>query len=422
MEDGRLKVWRGRAPVYALLAVALLLRIYVWKRTGVDLYGDMLTYNAMARHLAFSGYMGVGSGPSAFVMPLYPVFVALLYRLSWLIHGGYLMPQYRLVHEVYLMQQLLSLVTIWLIYEVARQLSDRHAVGLAAALIAVVYLPNGFVGMMLLTEAVFMPLLVATFWAFVMAQQTDRLGYFGLSGLLLGLTVLARPTVLPLIALFVALDFWRRRERERGRAYREPGAARAFWIANGAMTGALIVCMLPWWIRNAIDFHQFIPLSTEAGNPLLAGADPYFRVSINALIQMSRALHESQQSFAIHYALAGFAHHFLLYAGWYLFGKLPYLLWTPWLYNYIPAFVVFHRLLVVLGGAAMLATLLAPRVRIVSLSALLLLVIQLVFLPIPRYGYPIEVLWMIALPVAAHRGYEWLSKGRAAGARGRSSP
>ncbi len=389
---------RSRIPLFFVLAVALALRLYVWHRTTVYMYHDELLYDQMARHVVLDGYLGQGSAPDAFVTPLYPLFVALMYKLSMILHGQ-LLPQTRLIHEVFLAQQVLSLLGIVAAYEVARLLANKWA-GLAAAVLSLVYLPNGFVGVMLLTEALFIPLLLCTLWAYVYAQRAGRTWAYGLTGALLGLTTLTRPTVLPLFAVFVFCD-WLLRSAAPAGGWRRFIPARAFWFDNAVQLACLIVVMAPWWIRNAIDFHRFIPLDTEAGNPLLAGVSPYGRVSITTLIAMSRALHESQQTFAIHYMLSGFTHHFFLYAGWFLFGKLGPLLWLPYVYQYIPAFVLFHRVLLFAGALAMFIALGSRRARGVSLSVLVMLAIQLVFLPIARYGYPVVVVWMILIPVVA---------------------
>lgn len=402
--------WRSRVPLLAVLAVALVLRLYIWKRTGVYLYGDMLRYNAMAQNLVLHGYLGAGSGPDAFVTPLYPLFVALLYKLSMWLHGGVLLSQHRVVHEIFLAQQLVSVVTVWMTYELARFFGGR-AVGLVAAILSFVYLPNSFLGMMLLTEVLFVPLLIGTLLAFALAERTDRPLFFALSGFLMGLTVLARPNVLPVVVVLVGCDLWRRHVAGRETLFADPALRRRWLQSSALLAGVTVLTLVPWWIRNWIDFHKFIPLSTEAGNPLLAGADPYNRINIDTLIEASRRLHETQQTYAIHYALAGFEHHFWLFAGWYLFGKLPYLFAQPWTYAYLPWFVQLHQTLAVAGGLAMLPALALPRVRPTAWTAVLLLLIQLFFLPLPRYGYPIMALWMIALPAVLYAYWRRLRDG-----------
>lgn len=365
-----------------------------------------MRYDTMAQNVILHGYLGLGRGPSAFVTPLYPLFIAFLYKLSMLLHGGHLLAQTRLVHETFLAQQLLSLVTLALTYYIGTALANRY-VGFAAGALSLLYLPNSFIGMLLLTEALFMPALFATVAAFVRAQlKGGGVMWYAASGALLGITTLVRPTVLPLWVVFLFLMWWQRMSA------RKRGEDLPFWRPAIWMTAALVVVMLPWWVRNFIDFHKFIPLSTEAGNPLLAGAIPYFRVNVNTLIQASRALHETQQTYAIHYILSGLSHHFLYYMGWYLFGKLPYLLWQPYLYDYLPAFVLFHQTCVLVGAVAALALIAKPLTRTVVFTSLYLLIVQLGFLPLTRYGYPVVALWLILIPVAVSYAWDRLAKER----------
>lgn len=43
-------------------------------------------------------------------------------------------------------------------------------------------------------------------------------------------------------------------------------------LKHALISGSIvIVCLLPWWIRNFVVFDEFIPLSGGAGNPLLLG-------------------------------------------------------------------------------------------------------------------------------------------------------
>jgi len=396
-----LKRLRAHAPLLAVLVVALAYRLYLWKRSGVALYGDMLRYDTMAEHLVHLGYLGYGAGPDAFVTPLYPLFVALFYALLGAVHAHGL-SHTRLVHEVYLVQQVLSLSSLVLAYIIGCQLQNRM-VGLASAILSLVYLQNDFIGLMLLTEALFMPLLFLTLSLYIQAQKTGGRWWHAAAGIALGLTTLVRPTVLPLAVVFLLLDLWLRFGRS-GRAvgtWERLSARRDYMRTSLFFVGAVILTLVPWWIRNEIDLHHFVLLSTEAGNPLLAGADPYFRVPVDALIQSSRVLHETQQTFAIHYALTGLRTHFFLFAGWYLFGKLPYLLWTPWLYAYLAPFVLFHRFVVVVGAVCMFALLGSRYARVIAWTSLILLLIQMVFLPITRYGYPVVALWLLLIPVAA---------------------
>jgi len=61
---------------------------------------------------------------------------------------------------------------------------------------------------------------------------------------------------------------------------------------------------------------------------------------------------------------------------------------------------LFHRILVIIGGLCMFGLLGASKVRVLAWTVLVMLLIQLVFLPTLRYGYPIVALWIILVPAA----------------------
>ena len=96
-------------------------------------------------------------------------------------------------------------------------------------------------------------LLIATsLLALLRARDAGRLRPFAAAGVLLGVTILSRPT----IGLFVL--------------------AAAGWLACTAASGKrlsgpiLLVCsaaliVAPWTIRNALVFHQLVPITTDTG-------------------------------------------------------------------------------------------------------------------------------------------------------------
>ncbi len=384
---------RKHAVFLVILLVMLIYRLVIWRHTQVYLYGDMYRYDAMARHLLLNGYMGIGSQPDAYYTPGYSLFLAAVYKISMWTHGGHLLPIIRVAHEVYFVQQLLSLVNLVLVYILGSLFFNRWT-GNAAALIAALYLPNSFVGELLLSENLFIPFLLLSLWTAYLALRHRRYSLYVLAGIVLGLATLVRPFILPIVVLYLVGIWWQARTgRIQGdRPYRQ-GLYFAFALVIG-----LVVALLPWWIRNYIDFHHFVPLSTEAGNPLLAGASPYFQTPFSQLAAGAIAHHETQEKYAIHLILDGLTHHFFLYMGWFLFGKLYYLFWSPWLYNYIGWFVVYHRILTILGSISVIAGLFIRRTRLFAVSIVFLLAMQLVFLPLFRYGYPLVVMMGALLP------------------------
>lgn len=384
---------RKHAIFLLILVFMIIYRLIIWQHTHVYLYGDMFRYDAMTRNLLLHGYMGIGNQPDAYYTPGYSLFLAVIYKMSMWFHGGQLLPIARVAHEVFFVQQLFSVVNIILVYVLGTLLANRYT-GIAAALIACFYLPNSFVGELLLSENLFVPFLLATILIAYVALRSHRYSLYILTGIVLGLATLVRPFILPMFVIFVVGIFW---QAYTGRLHRSNPLRQGVLYAVALGLGT-VVALIPWWIRNYVDFHHFIPLSTEAGNPLLAGATPYFQTPFAQLAASAIALHESQKTYAIHLITQGFIHHFLLYAGWFLFGKMYYLFWSPWLYNYVGWFVVYHRILVILGGLSVVVGLFLRRTRLLAVAVLFLLAMQLVFLPLYRYGYPLVVIMGIILP------------------------
>lgn len=177
----------GHPLVLALLAGALL-RALLWggiPRLG--LVGDEGEYLSAASWLAddrgFSWY-------SAYLWtraPLYPIMLAAHLRLF----GQSLAP-------IFLTQTLLSLLNVALVYDLAaRDAASRRP--LLPALLMALYLPFAIYTQTLLSETLFLTLLLASFAALLRAPQ--RLRWAVAAGALLGLATLTRSLTLPFIPL-----------------------------------------------------------------------------------------------------------------------------------------------------------------------------------------------------------------------------
>ncbi|MCY7398893.1 MAG: glycosyltransferase family 39 protein [Sphingomonas bacterium] len=105
-------------------------------------------------------------------------------------------------------------------------------------------------------------LLLASLVALI--EQARRGGFrWGVgSGLAAGALILTQPAIAPLLPLaFVALaPCFDRRSR---------------WFRTCLIAAAAaVLVMLPWWVRNAITFGQFIPFTSSSGLALWQGAHP----------------------------------------------------------------------------------------------------------------------------------------------------
>ena len=157
------------------------------------------------------------------------------------------------------LQVLLDTVMVLLVYWIGRRLTKSSRVGILAALLYAVW-PGAIVMAtrpILDTWAAFF--LIASVAAFVWARD-DPTSYRRLVvlGLIAGLGIYFRPFIVfvpPLLALIAMPRVsWRRR---------------VLWLA--APTAVALLVLAPWTIRNAYEFHRFIPTRTGLGQAVFEG-------------------------------------------------------------------------------------------------------------------------------------------------------
>jgi 4-amino-4-deoxy-L-arabinose transferase-like glycosyltransferase len=183
-------------------------------------------------------------GPSAFRPPLYPIALALVHKLG----GGWTAGR--------VLGALLGTLTVALVFLVAQRLWDRR-VALVAALIAAVFPPLVLLSASLLSEQLFLPLVLASLLAVLVFRERGGLRWAIAAGVLCGLAVLARTSGAPYV-LALAVGVWVAR----------PRLSRAALIAPLVLLLATALTVTPWVVRNSVVFHRFVGLGTGAGYAL----------------------------------------------------------------------------------------------------------------------------------------------------------
>ncbi len=180
-----------------------------------------------------------------FYPPLYPYFIALVFA------------PFGTLTAVKVAQVLVSLLLIPAVYRITDRLYGTRA-ALCAALITALYPELTWFSVHFWSETLF---IVFLWWAIerlLAADSNASLGAAAAAGLLFGLAVLTRETVLYFIPLFAVGLAWRASR---------PGGAR-----RGALL--LLVALLtvaPWTLRNYLRFRAFVPVSTAGGLNLFQG-------------------------------------------------------------------------------------------------------------------------------------------------------
>lgn len=385
---------RQRIVLMAILAVASLSRLW-WllahnpaAATGTH---DELGYAEMARQLISRGVYGYyAATPNAFVTPGYPLFVTGVFRLAS-VFGLSGDAQFAVLRAT---QMLLGILAVWLVFELGRRVADTRSGLIAAALMAVY--PSSFMAQgRILTESLFTALLLG--WLLLAFELRERRTWrwHAATGALLALLVVVRPTSALLGIVLYALDIAETRDVR---------------FALKCVVALLAFCLVmsPWWIRNRVVLHQTVLLATQTGDPFLRGTDPwdpYDRIGPSIIAGVAPA---DTQRVGVERVKAGLRERPVEYVTWFTVGKWWYLWRMPW-YEATWFSRVLHWVFVLgPGWLGAIAGLFNRRVRLLSLALVTLTVVQLAFIPIPRYMYPLTSVAMVLAAWIAVRTWELL--------------
>jgi 4-amino-4-deoxy-L-arabinose transferase-like glycosyltransferase len=175
-----------------------------------------------------------------------------------------------------LVQAVLGTLTVWLVARLAAQIvqeQEPRPVWTVATLTAALAAFDPFVvsiSAFLLSEALFVPLMIVSLWGLAMlwpsrGDATGRSGWIWAltTGFATGAAVLTRPSW----ALFAPAALGCCVIASRG--YRGLATRRAAVVVLG-----VAVVMAPWWVRNARIYGRFVPTALWMGASLYDGLNP----------------------------------------------------------------------------------------------------------------------------------------------------
>lgn len=265
--------WLRRGTL-AVIVFAMMLRLGVaWALRNAEPAPDAVEdYFPIAQNvLSGAGFLNSAGEPDIVRGPVYPLFVA----VTQLVSTKSLLP-------LLVLQGIVDTVTCWLIVVVSRRLFGPGVAICGALLYALNPLAIYACGLTV-PETLFTALFAGAcacflraidngdfkrsisqsssgIWSWMKAPATL---WMVATGVLLGLASLCRSTPLLLVAPWALIAWW----RMRGFA----GVRQGFILAFAC--GAVI---LPWTIRNAAVFHEFIPIVANGGSNLYAGSERAF--------------------------------------------------------------------------------------------------------------------------------------------------
>ena len=159
--------------------------------------------------------------------PVYPLFIAFIYRLF----GEGSLP-------IILAQILLSVLTVFMTYLIGKVLLSEAA-GLLAAFLMAISIESITHAFFLLTETLFTSLFLGAILAYVIFRQSRKRIWIFLSGGLMGLSILCRPIATYFPYWFLILVFF-----DLARDMRERVTKAAIYALS------LLVVIIPWMIWN----------------------------------------------------------------------------------------------------------------------------------------------------------------------------
>ncbi len=252
------------------VSVGLLARAWVISKApaesfAVDQLFDTLAWNLVSLHQ----FTLDGMNPAAHVGPLYPGVLA----------GFYFLIGHR-PEWVPMLHVLFDLGAAWGIYRVGAVLWNAR-VGAWTAALFFLYPAYWTYDPRIRSEALLTLLISLWLWTTVLAMKKPSMLRFVLMGLVAGLTVLCKPVVLVLAVLLTTVA-----GMDSDRISRK--------LVHGVVYGtACLTVVLPWSVRNYVQFDQFIPVSAGVGVGFWMGSDPVSRGSWPMPLEQEHTIWES---------------------------------------------------------------------------------------------------------------------------------
>jgi len=252
--------------LWLIMLVALAIRLgYMWQfqhihpRQGVSVIPFLFESGNIAHSLAtghgFSSPFRVDTGPTAWMTPLFPLLLAAIFRLF----GAYTFHAWA---ATVLVNITCCTLTCLPIYYVGKRIGGIGLAAGAAWLWAI--FPNAIlIPVESMWDASISALLAAAIlWATLelAESQSHRVRNWCAYGLLWGVALMFNATIAGLFPFLAGWLVYRARREKLE------------WLKPAAAAVAIIIlCCVPWTVRNYRVFHQFVPLRSVLGLQLWLG-------------------------------------------------------------------------------------------------------------------------------------------------------
>lgn len=268
--------WREGTFLLVVYLVALAPRLAFVLVAGHSPPGvDEVEYDLIARNLIDGrGFCWYNYLPTSFRPPGYPWFLAGVY---WLLGAN--------VFRARMVQAFLTAGHALLTYLVCKKAFNAKAARLSAVFVAL-YIPLILYTVGLMTENLFIPLILLAFYLLLKTRENRPRLFSVLSGLVLGASILVRPSLTFFVPVLFLWFYFPKKDWKKA-------------ATNFSIIAVIIVIMVtPWCVRNYRVTEQFVYLDTRTGYNLYIGyheeADGSF--SMDAATEMAYMLMDSVRS------------------------------------------------------------------------------------------------------------------------------
>ena len=234
----------------ALFLVSLAARLAAVLRVGLTsvAFGDGPAYLYAARFMARTGRYPATTDVGFFRPPGYPAFLVL---------ATFGDPSNVALAKV--ANVVLGALSVVILVALSARIFRSRAIAIATGALAAVNPNFLLISSDIQSEPLFLFLLLSAAFLLLAAADRPSSSLALVAGVALGLAALTRPTALPFGAFLLAPMLDRR----------YPARARAH-IAGAGVLG-LLLAVGPWTLRNAVEFHEILPVSDAGGRALYEG-------------------------------------------------------------------------------------------------------------------------------------------------------
>jgi len=255
--------------VWLIASVAYLARIgFVWDQERKIPHQVLATVpfdseagniaNALAEGRGFSDVFRKPTGPTAWLAPVYPLLLSLIFRVC----GAF---TYSAFLVAVVLNCLFSAMATFPLFMAARRIAGG-ATAVVGAWLWALY-PNGVIlPFEWIWDTSLSAFLAATIlWATVELTSTQKLRDWLAYGALWGLALLTNPALGILLPIFLLWLVFRRTS----------DSARTWTLSAAACSVAVLLCV-PWTIRNYSRFHRLVPVRSNLPFELWIGNNDIF--------------------------------------------------------------------------------------------------------------------------------------------------